>query len=205
MSELFHIDLSALIQTLGYVGVWAIVFAESGLFFGFFLPGDSLLFTAGLLASQGFFHVWWLVLLVVSAAVLGDNVGYWFGAKVGPKIFTREDSFFFHKRHVERTRSFYESYGTKTIVLARFIPIVRTFAPILAGVGGMHYGTFFRYNLIGGVLWGVGVTLLGYSLGAVIPDIDRYLLPIILLIIAISFLPIIVEILKNRRVSKKEE
>lgn len=205
MSDLFSIDLIALIQTLGYFGVWAIVFAESGLFFGFFLPGDSLLFTAGLLASQGFLNVWLLAPLIISAAVLGDSVGYWFGAKVGPKIFTREDSFFFHKRHVERTRSFYESYGTKTIVLARFIPIVRTFAPILAGVGNMHYGTFLRYNLIGGVLWGVGVTLLGYSLGAVIPDIDRYLLPIILLIIAISFLPIIVEMLKNRHISKKGE
>lgn len=205
MFPLPHIDLIAFIQALGYLGVWVIVFAESGLFFGFFFPGDSLLFTAGLLSSQGLLNIWVLVPLIISAAILGDFVGYWFGAKVGPKIFTREDSFFFHTQHVERTRSFYEKYGTKTIVLARFIPIVRTFAPILAGVGNMHYGTFLRYNIIGGVLWGAGVTLLGYFLGAIIPDIDQYLLPIILLIIGVSFLPIIVEMLKNRRIPKKGE
>ncbi|MEK7134718.1 MAG: VTT domain-containing protein [Patescibacteria group bacterium] len=205
MSEFLHIDLIALIQALGYLGLFAIVFAESGLFFGFFFPGDSLLFTAGLLASQGFLNVWVLVPLIISAAVLGDTVGYWFGAKVGPKIFTREDSFFFHTRHVERTRSFYERYGVKTIVLARFIPIVRTFAPILAGVGSMRYSVFLRYNLIGGILWGAGVTLFGYSLGAVIPGIDRYLLPIILLIIVVSFLPIVAEMVKNRHAPKREE
>ncbi|MBI5816959.1 MAG: VTT domain-containing protein [Candidatus Yonathbacteria bacterium] len=202
MFDFLHFDLMALIQTIGYLGIFAIVFAESGLFFGFFFPGDSLLFTAGLLASQGFLNIWVFVALVIMGAILGDSVGYWFGAKAGPKIFTREDSFFFHKRHVERTHNFYLKYGAKAIVLARFIPIVRTFTPILAGVGTMPYGTFLKWNIIGGVLWGAGVTLLGYFLGAVIPGIERYLLPIVAGIIIVSFLPLVSEFVKNR---KKEQ
>src|SRR3989338_1983266 len=142
MNPLHILDPSFLIQTLGLVGVFAIVFAESGLFFGFFLPGDSLLFTAGILASQGHFNVVLLWLGCMLCAIFGDSVGYAFGKKVGPKIFYREDSFFFHKKHIERTRAFFEKYGKKTIVLARFVPIVRTFAPILAGVGQMEYRTF---------------------------------------------------------------
>jgi len=199
MIDLFHIDLIGLIKTFGYLGIFTIVFAESGLFFGFFFPGDSLLFTAGLIASQGFLNIWILIPLIILGAILGDNVGYWFGAKVGPKIFTREDSFFFHKRHVERTHNFYLKYGAKAVVLARFIPIVRTFTPILAGVGTMPYGTFLKFNIIGGVLWGAGVTLLSYFLGAVIPGIDRYLLPIIIGIIVVSLIPIIVELIKNKQ------
>jgi len=198
MIDLFHIDLMGLIKTFGYLGIFTIVFAESGLFFGFFFPGDSLLFTAGLIASQGFLNIWILVPLIILGAILGDNVGYWFGAKVGPKIFTREDSFFFHKRHVERTHNFYLKYGAKAVVLARFIPIVRTFTPILAGVGTMPYGTFLKFNIIGGVLWGAGVTLLSYFLGAIIPGIDRYLLPIVISIIVVSFLPIAFEFFKSR-------
>ena len=199
MFDFLHFDLMALIKTFGYLGIFTIVFAESGLFFGFFFPGDSLLFTAGLIASQGFLNIWILVPLIILGAILGDNVGYWFGAKVGPKIFTREDSFFFHKRHVERTHNFYLKYGAKAVVLARFIPIVRTFTPILAGVGTMPYGTFLKWNIIGGVLWGAGVTLLSYFLGAVIPGIDRYLLPIIIGIIVVSLIPIIVELIKNKQ------
>ena len=198
MIDLFHIDLIGLIKTFGYLGIFTIVFAESGLFFGFFFPGDSLLFTAGLIASQGFLNIWILVPLIILGAILGDNVGYWFGAKVGPKIFTREDSIFFHKRHVERTHNFYLKYGAKAIVLARFIPIVRTFTPILAGVGTMSYGTFLKWNIVGGVLWGAGVTLLSYFLGAIIPGIDRYLLPIVISIIVVSFLPIAFEFFKSR-------
>jgi len=198
MIDLFHIDLIGLIKTFGYLGIFTIVFAESGLFFGFFFPGDSLLFTAGLIASQGFLNIWILVPLIILGAILGDNVGYWFGAKVGPKIFTREDSFFFHKRHVERTHNFYLKYGAKAVVLARFIPIVRTFTPILAGVGTMPYGTFLKFNIIGGVFWGAGVTLLSYFLGAIIPGIDRYLLPIVIGIIVASFLPIAFEFFKSR-------
>lgn len=184
-------DPAAIVGTLGLAGVLVIIFAESGLFFGFFLPGDSLLFTAGFLAAQGFLNIWWLSAGATVAGILGDTVGYWFGAKVGPKIFTKEDSLFFHKKHVERTREFYERHGKKAIILARFIPVVRTFAPILAGVGKMEYKTFFTYNLVGGVIWGMGLTWGGYLLGSVVPSADQYLWPIIGAIILVSFLPAI--------------
>jgi membrane-associated protein len=185
---------SYLVSAFGLFGIFAIVFAESGLFFGFFLPGDSLLFTAGLIASQGVFSVFWLWLGCAVFAVLGDNVGYIFGAKVGPKIFSREDSFFFNKKHIERTQKFYEKYGKKTIILARFVPIVRTFAPILAGVGKMDYKIFFSYNIIGGVLWTTLLIFFGFWLGRIIPDPDRYILPIVLAIIVISFVPLLKEL-----------
>lgn len=186
--------LTSLIFSFGYLGLIAVIFAETGLFFGFFLPGDSVLFTAGLLASQNYFNVLLLVIFVCTAAILGDSVGYWFGAKVGPRIFTRDDSLFFKKRYVQETHEYFERFGASTIILARFIPIVRTFAPILAGVGRMPYTLFLRYNVTGGVAWGAGVTLAGYFLGRVIPNIDRYLLPIIALIIVVSVLPIILEL-----------
>ena len=191
-------DIIALVKTVGYLGVAVIVFAESGLFIGFILPGDSLLFTAGFLASQGFLNPLILIAVVFPAAVLGDNFGYAFGRRVGPKIFAREDSLLFHKENLERARMFYEKYGAKTIVLARFLPVIRTFAPILAGVGKMRYATFFAYNLMGGALWGIGLPFLGYFLGATVPGIDRYLAPIILLIIFVSFLPTAIHILKDR-------
>jgi len=185
------LDPLFLIQTLGLVGVWLIIFAESGLLIGFFFPGDSLLFTAGLLASQGLLNIWWLALGSIAAAVLGDNAGYWFGKKVGPKIFTREDSIFFHKNHLRRAAEFFNQHGKKAIILARFMPVIRTFTPILAGVGKMEYKTFFTYNLIGGLIWAGGVTWLGYLLGATVPGIDHYLWPIILIIVLTSFLPAI--------------
>lgn len=202
MLDFLHFDIPALVQTAGYVGLFAIVFAESGLFFGFFFPGDSLLFTAGLLASQGLLNIYVLVGLMTLGAILGDSVGYWFGKSVGPKIFTREDSFFFNKRHIERTQHFYAKYGPKAVVLARFVPVVRTFTPILAGVGTMPYRLFLRYNIIGGILWGTGVTLLGYFLGSAIPSAEKYLLPIILGIIAVSFIPIIREVLHARNTQR---
>lgn len=191
-------DLVSLIKTAGYVGLFLIVFAESGLFIGFFLPGDSLLFTAGFLASQGFLNIWALAPLLFLAAILGDNFGYAFGKKVGPAIFSREDSRFFHKDHLERARIFYEKHGAKTLVLARFLPVVRTFAPILAGVGRMHYPTFFFYNILGAALWALGMTWLGYFLGAAIPGVDKYLIPIILVIITVSILPTLIHIIKNK-------
>ena len=193
-----HIDIVLLVESVGYIGLFAIIFAESGLFFGFFLPGDTLLFTAGLLASQGFFNIYILLTLFALAAIIGDSVGYWFGKKVGPKIFNKEDSFFFQKKHIERTHNFYEKYGTKTIVLARFVPIVRTFAPILAGVGEMKYKTFLKYNIIGALLWGVGIIYIGYFLGSRVPNIENYLFYIIVAILIISFLPIIFEFVKNK-------
>lgn len=191
MESILNIDLPILIKTIGYLGISLIVFAESGLFFGFFLPGDSLLFTAGLLASQGYFNIILLVFLINLAAILGDQVGYLFGFKIGPKIFNHDDSFFFKKKYITDAENFYKKYGKKAVLLARFMPIIRTFIPILAGVGKMHYSTFVTYNIIGALMWGAGITLLGYYLGQKIPNIDTYLIPIILLIIFISILPTI--------------
>lgn len=192
-------DIPALIAAVGHIGIFVIIFAESGLLIGFFLPGDSLLFTAGLLASQGLLSLPLLVVGTTVAAIAGDSVGYWFGAKVGPKIFAREDSFFFHKSHIERTQNFFARHGSRTIILARFIPIVRTFAPILAGVGKMEYRTFLTYNIIGGIIWALGIPLLGYALGSLIPDIDRYLLPIIVFIVLTSFIPPALEVIRHRQ------
>lgn len=186
-----HFDLVELIQTVGYVGVTFIVFAESGLFFGFFLPGDSLLFTAGFIASQGYFNVWLLLALLMVAAIAGDSVGYWTGRKFGSWLEKREDSFFFKKKHLKKAQRFYEKNGAKTIVMARFIPIVRTFAPIAGGMAKMHYRTFLSFNIVGGVFWVSLMVLLGYFLGNVIPDVDKYLLPIVGVIIFISVIPAI--------------
>lgn len=193
------LDPTLIIETLGYAGIFCILFAESSLFFAFFLPGDSLLFTAGLLASEGFLNIWALMVLAALASALGNSAGYWFGAFVGPRLFTREDSFFFNKKHIERSRGFYEAYGPRAIILARFVPVVRTFVPILAGVGRMRYRTFLIYNVIGGVLWGAGVALLGFMLGRVFPQTERYLTLFILLIIAASFVPVAVEWWRARR------
>lgn len=194
-----------IIQTVGLIGVWAIVFAESGLFFGFFFPGDSLLFTAGFLASQGLLNIWTLAFGCAIAAILGDSVGYWFGRKVGPKIFSREDSFFFNKKHILRTKSFYDRYGKKTIILARFVPIVRTFAPILAGVGEMNYRTFLSYNVIGGILWTFAFTWGGYLLGNLIPNSEKYLTFIIVGIIIVSLIPAAIEVVRSRKYNKVDE
>lgn len=193
MPEFLHLDLLHLVQIIGYPGLFAIIFIESGIFFGFFLPGGSLLFTSGVLASAGIFNIWILAPLLVVAAILGDNVGYWFGSKVGPAIFKREDSRFFKKDHLERTHAFFRRYGKRTVVLARFVPIVRTFAPILAGVGSMEYRVFFFYNALGAMLWAGGVTLAGYFLAQAVPDAERYLGPIILGIVVVSTIPLLVE------------
>lgn len=189
-----------IIQTVGLIGVILIIFAESGLFFGFFLPGDSLLFTAGLLASQGYFSIWLLIISCCIAAIVGDSVGYAFGKKVGPALFSRPKSTFFNPKRVEQAKAFYDRYGKKTLILARFIPAIRTFAPIVAGIVRMDYKTFLAYNIAGGIGWVVSMSVAGYFLGSLIPDIDKYILPIVLLIIAISFIPVILEVLKARRV-----
>ena len=196
-------DPRQLIETFGTLGLFVIVFAESGLLIGFFLPGDSLLFTAGLLASQDVLTFPVVVVGCFVAAVAGDQVGYAFGARVGPALFRRPDSRIFRQEYVEKARHFFERYGSKTIVLARFVPIVRTFAPILAGVGSMRYRVFVTYNVVGALLWAVGVTTLGYILGESIPDIDKYLLPVIAGIIVLSVLPIAIEVLRNRRRSRQ--
>ena len=165
------LDPVTILKTVGYLGMFAIVFAESGLLIGFFLPGDSLLFTAGMLASQGLLNIYILIPLTFIAAVLGDSVGYAFGYRVGPKIFKRGDSFFFHKDHLKRAEYFYEKYGSKTIVLARFMPVVRTFAPIVAGMGKMRYHKFLFYNIVGGVLWGSESSRLGFSSEEPFPEL----------------------------------
>ena len=195
-----------LIDVFGTPGLFLIIFAESGLLIGFFLPGDSLLVTAGLLASTRSSNPLHLNLTVILigcfvAAVTGDQVGYLFGKRVGPSLFKRPNSRLFKQQHVERANKFFEEHGAKTIVMARFVPVVRTFAPILAGVGSMPYRTFLIYNLIGGALWAVGVTLIGYFLGDVIgPDkIDTYLLPIIAVVIVLSLIPPFLEYRKHKR------
>ncbi len=197
--DIFHINIINLVTQVGYIGLFLIIFIESGVFFGFFLPGGSLLFTAGLLASQGLFSIWILIPALSIAAILGDNVGYWFGSKIGPKIFNREDSLFFKKKYLVETQEFYEKHGPKAVVLGRFVPIIRTFAPILAGVGSMRYKVFLRYNILGALLWGAGVAWLGFFLGTKVPGIEKYILPIILLIIFASIVPLILEFLKKKK------
>lgn len=182
-------DLSSLIQTVGYLGVFGIVFLESGMMIGFFFPGDSLLFTAGFLASQNLLDIKVLIIGSFLAAVAGDSVGYYIGKHLGPKIFNKEKSIFFHKKHLERAQRFYDKHGGKTIILARFIPVIRAFAPVVAGVGTMNYKKFVFFNFFGAVLWAIGVTLAGFYLGSLIPDVDKYLLPIVGLIIIASVLP----------------
>ena len=198
MESLLGIDLVTLIKTAGYAGMFFIIFAESGLFIGFFLPGDSLLFTAGFLTSQGYLHIVPLAILTFTAAILGDNFGYAFGRRVGPAIFKKEDSLLFHKDHLARAQNYYNKYGGKTIVLARFMPVIRTFAPILAGVGKMEYREFLFYNFIGGLVWGLGMPLLGYFLGSTIPNIDRYLIPIVIFIIFASMVPPVWHFMKEK-------
>lgn len=194
-----NLDPIAIIKAGSYLGIAAIVFAESGLLFGIFFPGDSLLFAAGFLSAAGFLEPVQLIVLVVIAAILGDSVGYWFGANVGTSFFKRKDSRFFKQEYVKRTELFYQKYGGRAVVLARFVPIVRTLAPVLAGIGSMKYSTFLRYNALGGCLWGVGMTVLGYSLGSVIPNSEHYILPISLVIIVLSFLPILINLMRGKR------
>jgi membrane-associated protein len=203
MDFLFQID--QLIRAFGYAGIAFIIFAESGLFFGFFFPGDSLLLTAGLFAFKGEagMSIAVLIPLVFVAAVLGDNVGYWFGNKTGPRIFVREESRFFKPRNLRKAKEFYDRYGGITLVLARFMPFIRTFVPIVAGAVDMEYRRFFFFNLIGGLLWGIGVTMAGYTLGALIPKetLDKYFLLIVVVVIFVSALPTLIHLWQENRAS----
>lgn len=196
-------DLVTLIKAVGYLGIFGIVFAESGLLIGFFLPGDSLLFTAGFLASGGYLDINILIALIFVGAVLGDNTGYAFGHKMGPRVFKSEESVFFHKKHLTQAENFFKKHGGKTLILARFIPAIRTFAPILAGVGQMSYRIFFLYNVVGAALWSIGVTLAGFYLGRLIPDVDHYLLPIVGGIVFVSILPGLWQVIKIRRSKRR--
>ena len=192
-------SLDALIRWGGYAVLVAIVFTETGLLVGFFLPGDSLLITAGLVAATGALDIWWLNVLLAAAAIAGDSVGYAIGARIGPRLFTREKSWLFNPRHAVRTRDFYARHGAKTIVIARFVPIIRTFAPVVAGVGEMPYRRFLVYNVAGGLGWVLGMTWAGYLLGNVVPNIDRHIHIVVIVVIVLSVIPIAIEILRERR------
>jgi membrane-associated protein len=194
-----------LISTFGLIGILVLVFAESGLLIGFFLPGDSLLFTAGLLIAGGtLLHVplWLACLLITLAAFAGDQFGYFFGRRFGPALFRRPDSRLFKQENLTRAQRFFERYGARSIVLARFVPIVRTFTPIVAGASRMHYRTFVVFNLIGGALWGCGVTILGYFLGQV-AFVRSHIELILIGIVAVSFIPLGIELLRARRRAAK--
>ncbi|MEK2476359.1 MULTISPECIES: DedA family protein [Streptomyces] len=194
-----------LITTFGLIGVLLIVFAESGLLIGFFLPGDSLLFTTGLMVTTNKIDkpLWLVCALVVLAAVLGDQAGYLFGRKVGPSLFKRPDSRLFKQENVEKAHAFFEKHGPKSLILARFVPIVRTFTPIIAGVSRMQYRSFIIFNIIGGTLWGAGVTLLGAALGNV-DFVHKHIELILVAIVLISVVPVVIEFLRARSKAKKE-
>jgi len=191
-----YLDVHFLISNFGYPGLFAIIFAETGLFLGFFLPGDSLLLTAGIFASKGDMNIFVLLIVLATAAILGNTVGYLFGQKFGKRLFNREDSRFFRKKHLIHAHSFYEKHGGKAIILARFVPIIRTFAPIVAGIGEMNFITFMTYNIAGSVLWAIGITLLGFFVGRLIPD--KYFEPVVVFVIILSLSPAIYEALKTK-------
>lgn len=190
-------NLDELIRWGGYVALAIIIFSETGLFFGFFLPGDSLLVTAGLFAAKGDLNVVTLIVLLAACAIIGDAAGFEIGRLSGKKIFAREDSWFFKKKHLERTQRFYEKHGGKTIILARFMPIVRTFAPLVAGVAGMRYRQFALFNITGGLGWVISMVGIGYLLGRTIPNIERYIHIVIAVVIFLSILPGIIGYLKT--------
>lgn len=206
------LDPEKILRSGGYILLFGIIFAESGLLIGFFLPGDSLLFIAGMAAAGTLdqatpgdainLNIWVVLVGVFIAAVAGDQVGYAFGSKAGPALFKRPDSRFFKREHVESAEEFFEHHGPKAIVLARFVPIVRTFTPIVAGAGNMQYRTFVKFNILGGLLWGVGVTLIGYFMGNIAIVHDNLEIAI-LLIVAISVVPMAIEVIKSRRLKAK--
>jgi len=191
-------DVEGIIRWGGLLMLVVIIFAETGLMVGFFLPGDSLLVTAGVFSAAGHLELWTLLAAVTAAAIVGDQVGYWIGYRAGPLLFRREDSLLFKRRHLLRAHAFYERHGGKTIILARFMPIIRTFAPVVAGVGEKRYRRFVAFNVVGGFLWVWSMALLGFSLGHTIPDIDRHIHLVILVVVFLSILPGIIEFLRSR-------
>jgi membrane-associated protein len=203
--ELFHKirDVRAIIAWGGYVGLTGIIFAETGLLIGFFLPGDSLLVTAGLLAATtGVFNLWLLGLLLTVASILGNTAGYAIGRATGPRLFSREDSLLFNKKHLHRAREFYERHGGKTVIIARFMPIVRTFVPVVAGMGEMSYSRYTLYNVVGGIGWVWSMLLIGYFLGSYIPGVDQHIETVIIAVVFVSLLPGIIGWLRTRRGSR---
>jgi membrane-associated protein len=181
----------------GYLAIGLTVFAESGLLIGFFLPGDTLLFGAGILASQGVFQFPLLVLVVIAGAIIGDNVGYSIGRRFGPRLFKRQDGAIFRQDYLQRAEAFYEKHGGKTVIIARFVPIVRTFAPVVAGISKMPRQQFIAYNIVGGILWGATLPAIGYFLGSRIPWIENYIEPVILTVVALSIIPPLFHLLQQ--------
>jgi membrane-associated protein len=192
--------ITTIVKTFGYGGVALIIFAESGLLLGFILPGDSLIFLVGLLASQGYFNIALLILVIFAAGVAGDNVGYFIGKRLGRKVFEK-DTFIFNQNNLRRTETFFEKYGKATFLMQRFLPVIRAFGPLLGGVGKMKYKDFFIFNIVGTAFWSISVTLLGFYLGQAIPNIDTYLLPIMGIVILISFIPTFIAY-KNQKSSR---
>lgn len=194
------LDPASLVKDFGYLGIFITLFLESGIIFGFFLPGDSLLFTAGLLASQHYLNIIGVILVSVAAAILGNNAGYYTGKLIGPALFDKKGSVWFSPERIKEAHAFFEKEGPLSLVLARFIPAVRTFVPIIAGVGKMPYRLFLTFNAAGGLLWGILLPLLGYTLGKKVPNIDKYLLPVVALIVLLSALPVVITYLRKRKI-----
>jgi membrane-associated protein len=193
-----HFDLIEFIKAVGYLGLFGIMFAETGLLVGFFLPGDSLLFTAGILAAQGYLEIALVLTVLAGGAIIGDNTGYLIGKKFGPKIFSKDESMLFNKKHLERAQSFFDKHGSKTIIIARFVPIVRTFTPTLAGVGKMPYAKFLTLSIFGGLFWTISITMLGYYLGLKVDNIEKYIIPGIAIIILLSISPYLKKFLTDK-------
>src|SRR5438270_5610782 len=205
LTDFFHLisNLPDLIQSAGLFGLAAIIFSETGLLVGVFLPGDSLLVTAGLFAAKGYLNVLTLAPALTIAAICGNSVGYFIGRATGPRVFRRENSLFFNKKHAIRAHEFYEKYGRKTIVLAQFMPVIRTFAPVVAGVGGMKFRQFITFNVIGAIVWIWSMLGLGYFLGNTIPGIDQHIEIVVAIVIFISILPGLISALRARRRAKR--
>jgi membrane-associated protein len=198
--NLFHFltDVRGLVQAGGYIALAIIVFTETGLMIGFFLPGDSLLVTAGLFAAKGDLNIVWLNALLMFCAVTGDATGYYIGKKLGPALFRKEDSLLFKKKHLLATHEFYERHGGKTIIIARFVPVVRTFAPVVAGMANMPYRRFAMFNIIGGIGWVFSMTMIGYLLVTIFPATERHIEKVIIIVVFVSLLPGVIEYLRNR-------
>lgn len=204
LTDFFHrlSDLPTLVQWAGLFGIAAIIFSETGLLVGVFLPGDSLLVTAGLFAAKGYLNVYLLAPVLPIAAICGNSLGYFIGRTTGPRIFSRENSLFFNKKHAMRAHDFYEKHGKKTIVLAQFMPVIRTFAPVIAGVGGMPFHTFIAYNVFGALFWIWSMLGIGYFLGNYIPGIDKHIEIVVLVVVFISILPGIISAIRARRAKR---
>jgi membrane-associated protein len=197
-------DVESIIRAGGLAVICGIIFAETGLFVGFFLPGDSLLVTAGILAAAGHLSLAGLLSLVTLCAILGDQLNYFVGRKAGQALYKREDSLFFKKKHLERAHEFYEKYGVKTIIIARFVPIVRTFCPAVAGAARMTYRTYLTFDILGGILWVFSTVLGGFFLGRSVPNINKHLHVVIAIVIFVSLLPAVIEILRTRAKARRE-